>query len=217
MYPVKRIAVVGAGPVGIQTAELLVGCGCNIYVDLFERIPAPFGLIRYGLSEHAPGDTLTEKPDAPATARLKLFGNVCVGGDITVAELRRHYGAVVVSPDVASGAGFPATREAGRLTPGVYTTGTEDPLAAARVVTTRIATDAWVGTLGTPLLADAGRIRELLDARGVAYTSWEGWWLPETTIAGPPTAAALASAATLAGSIDWDGIARLARGVPICE
>lgn len=49
-----RIAIVGAGPAGIYTANALNESGVDVPIDLFERMPAPFGLIRYGVAPDHP-------------------------------------------------------------------------------------------------------------------------------------------------------------------
>ena len=93
-----RVAVIGAGPAGIYASDLLIrNEEHEIYVDLFEQMPAPFGLIRYGVAPDHPRikgivKSLHNVLDRP---RLRLLGNIEVGRDITVEELREHYDAVV--------------------------------------------------------------------------------------------------------------------------
>ncbi|MDU0479363.1 FAD-dependent oxidoreductase [Staphylococcus chromogenes] len=95
-HPLK-IAVIGAGPAGIYCSDLLVRAGAT--VDLFEQMPAPFGLIRYGVAPDHPRikgivKSLHKVLDQP---EIRLIGNVTVGRDITVEELQEHYDAVVFS------------------------------------------------------------------------------------------------------------------------
>ena len=80
-----QIAIIGAGHIGITLAEKLISSSPDIHIDLFERTPAPFGLIRYGKLQDNTGT-------AP---QLRLFGNITVGTDITAAELGEHYDAVI--------------------------------------------------------------------------------------------------------------------------
>ena len=93
-----RVAVIGAGPAGIYASDLLIrNEEHEIYVDLFEQMPAPFGLIRYGVAPDHPRikgivKSLHNVLDRP---RLRLLGNIEVGKDITAEELREHYDAVV--------------------------------------------------------------------------------------------------------------------------
>lgn len=90
-----KVAVIGAGPAGIYASDLLVRGGAA--VDLFERMPAPFGLIRYGVAPDHPRikgivNSLHKVLDKP---EIRLVGNVTVGRDIIVSELAELYDAVV--------------------------------------------------------------------------------------------------------------------------
>ena len=95
-----RVAVVGAGPAGIYASDLLLrNDEHDIHVDLFEQMPAPFGLIRYGVAPDHPRikgivKSLHKVLDKP---HLRLLGNITIGRDITVDELRDYYDAVVIS------------------------------------------------------------------------------------------------------------------------
>ncbi|WP_175934370.1 FAD-dependent oxidoreductase [Corynebacterium sp. Marseille-P4321] len=95
-----RVAVVGAGPAGIYASDLLIrNSEVDVRVDLFEQMPAPFGLIRYGVAPDHPRikgivkslHAVMDKPE------LRLIGNVTVGRDISVEELQEYYDAVVFS------------------------------------------------------------------------------------------------------------------------
>jgi ferredoxin--NADP+ reductase len=93
-----RIAVVGAGPAGFfATAELLKKPG--FHVDLFDRLPTPYGLVRHGVApDHQKIKSITARyaRDAEAAGpRLRLFGNVEIGRDLSVEELRERYHAIV--------------------------------------------------------------------------------------------------------------------------
>src|ERR1700756_5250398 len=92
-----QVAVVGSGPSGFYAAEALLKSGRTVRVDLIERLPAPFGLVRYGVAPDHP--KLKEAILAyQGIARLRGFaflGNVTVGRDVTVEELLAHYHAVV--------------------------------------------------------------------------------------------------------------------------
>ena len=94
-----RVAVVGAGPAGIYASDLLVKSGEDVTVDLFERMPAPFGLIRYGVAPDHPRikgivKSLHAVLDRP---EIRLLGNIEIGRDITVDEMRDYYDAIVFS------------------------------------------------------------------------------------------------------------------------
>ena len=93
-----RIAVVGAGPAGIYATDALTRQDdVPVAVDLVDRLPTPFGLVRHGIAPDHPKmrairDTLHRFLDHP---RVRFVGNVDVGSDISIDDLRRHVDAVV--------------------------------------------------------------------------------------------------------------------------
>lgn len=94
-----RVAIVGAGPAGIYAADILLGLSPTATVDLFEKLPAPYGLVRYGVAPDHPRirkitDALHEVLTNP---RIRLRCNVEVGADIGIAELRAAYDGVIVA------------------------------------------------------------------------------------------------------------------------
>jgi len=93
------IAIVGAGPAGFYTAEALVNSGEEVSVDFIERLPTPFGLIRGGVApDHQNTKNITKKYEKTALKdQVRFFGNVEVGRDISLAELREIYDAVVLA------------------------------------------------------------------------------------------------------------------------
>ncbi|MEW2506396.1 FAD-dependent oxidoreductase [Amycolatopsis sp. NPDC047767] len=89
----------GAGPAGIYAADLLDKSDADVQVDLFERMPAPFGLIRYGVAPDHPRikgivTALHKVLDRP---NIRLLGNVDYGTDLKLDELREFYDAVIFS------------------------------------------------------------------------------------------------------------------------
>ncbi len=95
-----RVAVVGAGPAGIYASDLLLrNAEHDIHVDLFEQMPAPFGLIRYGVAPDHPRIKGIVKSLHRVLDKdnLRLIANVTVGRDITIDELRDYYDAVILS------------------------------------------------------------------------------------------------------------------------
>ena len=95
-----RVAVVGAGPAGIYASDLLIrNEEHDIHVDLFEQMPAPFGLIRYGVAPDHPRikGIVKSLHNVLDKDNLRLIANVTVGRDITIDELRDYYDAVVLS------------------------------------------------------------------------------------------------------------------------
>ncbi|MEU6406567.1 FAD-dependent oxidoreductase [Streptomyces sp. NPDC046985] len=98
-----RVAIIGAGPAGIYAADALLKSGVaaepGVSIDLFERMPAPFGLIRYGVAPDHPRikgivTALHQVLDKP---QIRLFGNVDYPSDITLDDLRAFYDAVIFS------------------------------------------------------------------------------------------------------------------------
>lgn len=92
-----RVAVVGAGPAGLFTADELWRRGAA--VDVFERSFAPFGLLRSGV---APDRQETKRMQAmferiPSRAGVRFFGNVTLGVDVHVSYLLKHYDRVVLA------------------------------------------------------------------------------------------------------------------------
>lgn len=94
----------GAGPAGIYAADLLDKSDADVSIDLFERMPAPFGLIRYGVAPDHPRikgivTALHKVLDKPA---IRLLGNVDYGTDIKLDDLREFYDAVIFSTGATS-------------------------------------------------------------------------------------------------------------------
>ena len=93
-----RVAVVGSGPSGMYAvAALLAEPGLHVAVDVFDRLPAPFGLVRYGVApDHQKIKNVIRVFDKTAQdSRVRFLGNVEIGRDVTREELRRHYHQVV--------------------------------------------------------------------------------------------------------------------------
>jgi ferredoxin--NADP+ reductase len=89
-----RVAVVGAGPAGFFLAEKLLGqAEVPVHVDLYERLPTPYGLVRFGVApDHEKIKNVTRQFDKTAARPgFRFFGNVDVGRDVSLEELRCHY------------------------------------------------------------------------------------------------------------------------------
>jgi ferredoxin--NADP+ reductase len=91
------VAIVGAGPAGAFTADRLLRRRGDAEIDLFERLPTPWGLLRGGVApDHQEIKRLDETFDRETLGRgCRFLGNVEVGVDISHSELMRHYTAVV--------------------------------------------------------------------------------------------------------------------------
>ena len=93
-----RVAVVGAGPAGFFAAEALLRCLAPVFaVDLFERLPTPFGLVRSGVApDHQKIKGVTKTFERTAeNHRFRFFGNVEIGKDLSTQELSASYHQVV--------------------------------------------------------------------------------------------------------------------------
>jgi ferredoxin--NADP+ reductase len=95
------LAIVGAGPAGIYAADILLKAEkqFDVSIDLFEQLPAPYGLVRYGVAPDHPRikGIITALRDVLDSGKIRLFGNVLFGRDITLTDLKRHYNAVIFS------------------------------------------------------------------------------------------------------------------------
>ncbi|KPI89548.1 Ferredoxin NADP reductase-like protein [Leptomonas seymouri] len=98
-----QIAVVGSGPSGCFVASQLAKRHPSLHVDIFERLPVPFGLCRYGVAPDHPDVKNVEKQfmELFQSGRVSWIGNVSIGTQIPVQALLAHYAAVVF----ATGAG----------------------------------------------------------------------------------------------------------------
>ncbi len=92
-----RVAIVGAGPAGAFAAHSLLRAWGDVEIDLFERLPTPWGLLRGGVApDHQEIKRLEETFDRQALGRgCRLLANVEVGVDVSHSELMRHYTAVI--------------------------------------------------------------------------------------------------------------------------
>ena len=114
-----RVAVVGAGPSGLYAVQALLDAETAVGVDVFDRLPAPYGLVRYGVApDHIKMKsvintlrTFLEHDD------VRFFGNVTFGSDLTRDDLRDHYDAVIYATGTQGdrGLGIP-----GEDLPGSY-------------------------------------------------------------------------------------------------
>jgi ferredoxin--NADP+ reductase len=95
-----RVAIVGAGPTGFYAADhLLRQEGVVVEVDLFDRLPTPFGLVRLGVApDHQKIKSVTVAFDKVAShSRFRFFGHVELGKHLDVDDLRRHYHQILYS------------------------------------------------------------------------------------------------------------------------
>ena len=94
-----RVAVVGSGPAGFYAAAALLASDLELEVDMIERLPTPWGLVRLGVAPDHPNIKAVSRAFERTAAQpgFRFFGNVEVGKDVEHAELARLYDAVVYS------------------------------------------------------------------------------------------------------------------------
>ena len=93
-----RVAIIGSGPAGSYAAgHLLRHSERELHVDLYERLPTPWGLVRAGVApDHPKIKSVTNLYERTAEhPRLRLFANVEFGRHVTIADLRKHYHAII--------------------------------------------------------------------------------------------------------------------------
>jgi NADPH-dependent glutamate synthase beta subunit-like oxidoreductase len=116
----RHIAIIGSGPAGYYTAEAAQKAfGDDVRVDIIDRLPVPFGLIRFGVApDHQSIKAVSRRYESTALSdKVRFVGNVSVGADVSIAELQELYDAVVLAT------GAPNDRAigiAGEELPGVY-------------------------------------------------------------------------------------------------
>jgi ferredoxin--NADP+ reductase len=96
----RHIAVIGSGPAGYYTAEACQKTfGEDVRVDIIDRLPVPFGLIRTGVApDHQSIKGVSRRYEATAlTDNVRFVGNVTLGEDVSIDELRGLYDAVVLA------------------------------------------------------------------------------------------------------------------------
>ncbi len=99
MPPPLRVAIIGAGPSGFYAAEHLQKQPLEVDIDMFDRLPTPFGLVRGGVApDHQKIKSVTRIYDRIAGhPRFRFFGNVEFGRDLSIGDLLGHYPAVIFS------------------------------------------------------------------------------------------------------------------------
>ncbi|KAF1939793.1 NADPH:adrenodoxin oxidoreductase mitochondrial precursor [Clathrospora elynae] len=94
-----RVAIIGSGPAGFYTAHRLMNKNPDVVIDMYEQLPVPYGLVRFGVAPDHPEvkncqDTFEEVAQSP---RFSYIGNVRVGYDIELSKMAPHYNAILFS------------------------------------------------------------------------------------------------------------------------
>jgi ferredoxin/flavodoxin---NADP+ reductase len=94
-----QVAIVGSGPSGFYAAEIFLRRHPNLHVDMFERLPTPFGLVRGGVApDHPKIKQVSRVYDKIARSpRFSYFGNVAIGDAVSIQQLRNSYHAVILA------------------------------------------------------------------------------------------------------------------------
>lgn len=94
-----HIAIVGSGPSGLFCADALLRQRPDLKIDVFDRLPTPYGLIRCGVApDHQGTKAVTRQFDRLfGGGSLRFIGNVTVGTDLPLARLAEHYDAIVLA------------------------------------------------------------------------------------------------------------------------
>jgi ferredoxin--NADP+ reductase len=95
-HPV-RAAIVGSGPSGFYTTEALIKAQAVVHVDMFERLPSPFGLVRSGVAPDHPKlkEPILVYQKIAESPLFRFLGNVTVGRDVSVEQLMECYHVVI--------------------------------------------------------------------------------------------------------------------------
>jgi len=92
-----RVGIVGSGPAGFYTAQYILKHHPTAQVDIFEKLPVPFGLVRYGVAPDHPEvkNATNTFEEVARNERFRFFGNVNIGQDLKAVDLQSAYNAVV--------------------------------------------------------------------------------------------------------------------------
>jgi ferredoxin--NADP+ reductase len=106
--PQYKVAIVGAGPAGYFAAQALQNLqseDLQFSIDMIERLPTPWGLVRSGVApDHPKIKTVSKVFEKVANEpNFRLFGNIELGSDITIEQLKERYDAVVIATGSALG------------------------------------------------------------------------------------------------------------------
>ncbi|XP_070847048.1 NADPH:adrenodoxin oxidoreductase, mitochondrial isoform X2 [Chaetodon trifascialis] len=101
-----KVCIVGSGPAGFYTAQHLIKARQDVEVDIYERLPVPFGLVRFGVAPDHPEvkNVINTFTQTAKHSRCSFYGNVNVGKDVSIEELQQAYHAVVLKTDITQAA-----------------------------------------------------------------------------------------------------------------
>ncbi|CAJ1419929.1 unnamed protein product [Effrenium voratum] len=93
-----HVAVVGSGPAGFYTSKFLLKKDESMKIDMFERLPTPFGLVRFGVAPDHPEvkNVINDFTAVAAAPNFRFFGNTEIGPEVPLERLRQIYDAVIL-------------------------------------------------------------------------------------------------------------------------
>jgi ferredoxin--NADP+ reductase len=125
--PTFKVAIVGAGPAGYFAAQALQNLQSEettFAIDMIERLPTPWGLVRSGVAPDHPKIKTVSKvfEKIAAHENFRLFANVEIGGDVSVAQLQEKYDAVIIATGSSHGKtlGIPGENLRGSLSAATF-------------------------------------------------------------------------------------------------
>ncbi|XP_027846285.2 NADPH:adrenodoxin oxidoreductase, mitochondrial isoform X3 [Aphis gossypii] len=94
-----HVGIVGAGPAGFYCAQQLLKKIPGCQIDIYEKLPVPFGLVRYGVAPDHPEvkNVINTFTKTASNENVRFIGNVSLGCDISLAQLKHSYNAVVLA------------------------------------------------------------------------------------------------------------------------
>ncbi|XP_067914020.1 NADPH:adrenodoxin oxidoreductase, mitochondrial isoform X2 [Heterodontus francisci] len=99
VHPELKICIIGSGPAGFYTAQHLLKYYESAVVDIYEKLPVPFGLVRFGVAPDHPEvkNVINAFTQTAHHDRCSFYGNVTVGKDVSIEELKQAYHALILT------------------------------------------------------------------------------------------------------------------------
>lgn len=96
---VPKVCIVGSGPAGFYAAQQIIKSHEAAEVDIYEKLPVPFGLVRYGVAPDHPEvkNCINTFTQTASKNRVTFLGNIDIGSDVTFSQLRQAYHAIILA------------------------------------------------------------------------------------------------------------------------
>ncbi|XP_068628754.1 NADPH:adrenodoxin oxidoreductase, mitochondrial [Battus philenor] len=96
---IPQVCIVGSGPAGFYAAMHISKHLSNVNIDILEKLPVPFGLVRYGVAPDHPEvkNVINQFTKVAHKPNVNFYGNITLGKDISLFQLRQHYDAVLLT------------------------------------------------------------------------------------------------------------------------